>query len=84
MQSANRDDSPRRGFACLPTLLPLLSQLGHLKSLLDSKAGQEDLTSITKAMGDVEETLSVVRQAVPGQSALLELQVTCIRRDTQE
>ena len=52
-----------------------VSQLGHLKALLDSKAGQEDLTSITKAMGDVEETLTVVRESIPGQTALLELQV---------
>lgn len=31
-------------------------------------------------MGDVEETLSAVRQSIPGQSALVELQVTCFRR----
>ena len=65
-----------RGFGCLLPIPPLICQLGHLKSLLDTKAGQEDVTSITKAMGDVEETLAVVRQSIPGQSALLELQVT--------
>eukprot|EP00903_Cladosiphon_okamuranus_P006429 g6291.t1 len=58
----------------------LETQLGHLKALLDSKAGQEDLTSITKAMGDVEETLTVVRQSIPGQSALVELQEALSRK----
>lgn len=63
-----------KAFALCVVLCPV-SQLGHLKALLDSKAGQEDLSSITKAMGDVEETLMVVRQSIPGQGALLELQV---------
>lgn len=50
------------------------AQLGHLKSLLDSKAGQDDLVSVTRAMGDVEQTLAVVRESVPGGHALHELQ----------
>eukprot|EP00752_Nemacystus_decipiens_P014341 g12759.t1 len=60
--------------------LLLDTQLGHLKALLDSKAGQEDLTSIAKAMGDVEETLTVVRQSIPGQTAFLELQEALARK----
>lgn len=50
------------------------TQLGHLEALLKGKAGQEDLSSITKAMGDVEETLAVVRESLPGENAMLELQ----------
>lgn len=50
------------------------AQLGHLKSLLDSKAGQDDLVSMARAMGDVEETLAVVKKSVPGGHALHELQ----------
>ncbi|CAM9301379.1 unnamed protein product [Ectocarpus fasciculatus] len=56
------------------------SLLGHLKSLLDGKAGQEDLASITRAMGDVEETLTVVRQSIPGEKALQELQEALARK----
>ncbi|CAM9145443.1 unnamed protein product, partial [Scytosiphon promiscuus] len=54
--------------------------LGHLKSLLDTKAGQEDLTSITRAMGEVEETLTTVRESIPGEHALLELQEALSRK----
>lgn len=50
------------------------AQLGHLKSLLDSKAGRDDLVSVARAMGDVEQTLAVVRESVPGGHALHELQ----------
>ncbi|CAM9591773.1 unnamed protein product [Ectocarpus sp. 4 AP-2014] len=56
------------------------ASLGHLKSLLDGKAGQEDLASITRAMGDVEETLTVVRQSIPGEKALQELQEALARK----
>ncbi|CAM9857942.1 unnamed protein product, partial [Hapterophycus canaliculatus] len=58
----------------------LETQLGHLKCLLDTKAGQEDLTSIARAMGDVEETLTAVRESIPGEHALLELQEALSRK----
>lgn len=57
-----------------PHCRTMRAQLGHLKSLLDSKAGQDDLVSVARAMGDVEETLAVVRESVPGGQALHELQ----------
>lgn len=35
-------------------------------ALLDSKAGQEDVSSINRAMGDVKESLAIVTGSLPG------------------
>lgn len=38
-------------------------------ALLDSKAGQEDVSSISRAMGDVKESLGIVAGSLPGDTS---------------
>ncbi|CAM9785149.1 unnamed protein product, partial [Choristocarpus tenellus] len=45
-----------------------------LKEALDTKAGQEDITAVLGEMGDVKDMLGVVRESLPEEIAIVQLQ----------
>lgn len=45
-------------------------------SLLDRKAGQDDVTSVNRAMEDVKETLATMTESVPKDSTISQIQAS--------